>query len=281
MGMTTKDSDFIETIFVASTHSYVLFFTNLGRCYWLKVHEIPEAGPSAKGKAIVNLLELSSNESIAAVLPVNEFREDRSVIMATKNGIVKKTELMAYSNRRVGGIIAVSIREDDELIGARITSGINEILLTTRFGQAVRFNEEEVRDTGRGATGVIGIRLDEGDEVVGLDVIESQNALVLTVTELGYGKRTPVSEYRLIGRGGRGVITVKTTERNGYVVGSFVITDDMQVILITNKGKIIRMEASKINIYGRGTQGVKLIDLENGERVAAVARVIVRENRIS
>ncbi|HEX3036676.1 MAG TPA: DNA gyrase subunit A [Thermodesulfobacteriota bacterium] len=281
MGMTTKDSDFIESIFVASTHSYVLFFTNLGRCYWLKVHEIPEAGPSAKGKAIVNLLELSSGESVATVLPVPEFKEDRYIIMGTKNGIVKKTDLMAYSNRRVGGIIAVNIREGDELIGARITNGKCEILLTTRFGQAVRFSEEQVRDMGRGATGVIGIRLDEGDEVVGLDAIENQNTLILTVTELGYGKRTPVSEYRLIGRGGKGVITMKTTEKNGYVVGSFIVTDDMQIILITSRGKMIRIKASQISVYGRGTQGVKLIDLEPGEKVAAVTRVIERENRVS
>lgn len=280
MGMTTKDSDFIESIFVASTHSYVLFFTNLGRCYWLKVHEIPEAGPSAKGKAIVNLLELSSGESVATVLPVPEFKEDRYIIMATKNGIVKKTDIMAYSNRRVGGIIAVNIREGDELIGARITNGKCEILLTTRFGQAVRFNEEQVRDMGRGATGVIGIRLDEGDEVVGLDAIENQNTLILTVTELGYGKRTPVSEYRLISRGGKGVITMKTTEKNGYVVGSFIVTNDMQIILITSRGKMIRIKASQISVYGRGTQGVKLIDLEPGEKVAAVTRVIERENRV-
>lgn len=282
MGMITKDSDFIESIFVASTHRYVLFFTNLGRCYWLKVHEIPEAGPSAKGKAIVNLLDLSSrDENIAAVLPVTEFKEDRFIVMATKKGIVKKTDLMAYSNRRVGGIIAIGIREGDELISARITGGSNEILLTTRYGQAVRFAEEEVRDTGRGSMGVIGIRLDEGDEVVGLDAIENQNALILTITDLGYGKRTQVSEYRLIGRGGRGVITMKTTEKNGLVVASFLVTDDMQLILITNKGKMIRIEASNINIYSRGTQGVKLIDLEPGEKVAAVARIVVRENRVS
>ncbi|HXG30451.1 MAG TPA: DNA gyrase subunit A, partial [Thermodesulfobacteriota bacterium] len=193
-GITTKDTDFVENIFVASTHSYVLFFTNLGRCYWLKVHEIPEAGPSAKGKAIVNLLDLSSSEKVAAVLPVREFREGQFIAMATKNGIVKKTELMAYSNPRAGGIIAVNVKDGDELIGAAITNGNNEILLTTRFGQAIRFHEEEVRDMGRTATGVIGIRLDEGDEVVSLEVIQNQDAQILTVAEMGYGKRTPVSE---------------------------------------------------------------------------------------
>jgi DNA gyrase subunit A len=276
-GMSTKDTDFVETIFVASTHSYVLFFTSLGRCYWLKVHEIPEAGPTGKGKAVVNLLNLSSDEKIAAVLPVREFKEDKFVIMATKNGLVKKTELMAYSNPRAGGIIAVNVRDGDELIGAEITNGNNEILLTTRFGQAIRFNEEEVRETGRGATGVIGIRLEDNDEVVSLEVIENQNAQILTVTEMGYGKRTPVSEYRLTARGGKGVITIKTTGKNGRVVGAFQVTDDMQVILITTHGKIIRMEASEINVYGRGTQGLRLIDFEPEERVAAVAKVIDRD----
>jgi DNA gyrase subunit A len=208
---------------------------------------------------------------------VREFKEGQFVIMATKNGIVKKTELMAYSNPRAGGIVAVNVREGDELIGAAITSGNDEILLTTRFGQAIRFNEEDVRDMGRTATGVIGIRLDEEDEVVSLEVIQNKDVQVLTVTEMGYGKRTPVSEYRLTGRGGKGVITIKTTEKNGRVVGAFQVTNDMQVILITTHGKVIRMEASQISVYGRGTQGLRLIDLEPGEKVAAVAKVIERE----
>jgi len=279
-GMSTKEADFIETIFVASTHSYVLFFTNLGRCYWLKVHEIPEAGPTGKGKAIVNLLNLSSDEKIAAVLPVREFKENEYVVMVTKVGIVKKTEIMAYSNPRAGGIIAVNVRDGDELIGARITDGNNEILLTTRFGQAIRFNEEKVREMGRGATGVIGIRLEEGDEVVSLEAIGNQNAQVLTVTEMGYGKRTSVSEYRLTGRGGKGVITIKTTEKKGRVVGAFQVTDLIEVILITTHGKIIRMKASDISVYGRGTQGLRLIDLESGEKVAAVAKVLSEEKSI-
>ncbi len=279
-GMSTKEMDFIETIFVASTHSYVLFFTNLGRCYWLKVHEIPEAGPTGKGKAIVNLLNLSSDEKIAAVLPVREFKENEYVVMVTKVGIVKKTEIMAYSNPRAGGIIAVNVRDGDELIGARITDGNNEILLTTRFGQAIRFNEEKVREMGRGATGVIGIRLEEGDEVVSLEAIGNQNAQVLTVTEMGYGKRTSVSEYRLTGRGGKGVITIKTTEKKGRVVGAFQVTDLIEVILITTHGKIIRMKASDISVYGRGTQGLRLIDLESGEKVAAVAKVLSEEKSI-
>jgi DNA gyrase subunit A len=273
-GMSTKETDFIENVFVASNHNYVLFFTNLGRCYWLKVHSIPEAGPTARGKALVNLLNLSPKENVAAVLPVREFKEDRFLLMATKNGIIKKTKLMAYSNPRSGGIMAINILEGDELIGARMTDGTNEILLTTRNGQAIRFSETKVRHMGRNATGVIGIRLDKGDEVVSLEVIENPDAQILTVTEMGYGKRTSVSEYRMTGRGGKGVITIKTTGKNGLVVGAFQVTGDTQIILITtHAGKIIRLKSSDISVYGRGTQGLRLIDLEPDEQVAAVAKV--------
>jgi len=277
-GITTKELDFVETLFIASKHNYVLFFTNLGRCYWIKVHEIPEAGPTARGKALVNLLNLSEGEKVAAVLPVREFKENQYIIMATKNGIVKKTKLMAYSNPRAGGIIALNIREDDELIEARITSGQDEILLTSHFGQAIRFEEDDVRDMGRTATGVIGIRLDEGDQVVSLEVIENPEAQVLTVTEMGYGKRTLVSAYRVTGRGGKGVITIKTSGRNGRVVGAFQVTNDTQIMIITTHGgKVIRMNASEISVIGRGTQGVTLIDLESDEKVAAVAKVVERD----
>ena len=277
-GITTKELDFVETLFIASKHNYVLFFTNLGRCYWIKVHEIPEAGPTARGKALVNLLNLSDGEKVAAVLPVREFKENQYIIMATKNGIVKKTKLMAYSNPRAGGIIALNIREDDELIEARLTNGSDEILLTSYFGQAIRFAEDDVRDMGRTATGVIGIRLDEGDQVVSLEVIENPDAQVLTVTEMGYGKRTSVGEYRVTGRGGKGIITIKTTGKNGRVVGAFQVTNDTQIMIITTHGgKVIRMNASEISVYGRGTQGVRLIDLETDERVAAVAKVVERD----
>jgi DNA gyrase subunit A len=277
-GITTKELDFVETLFIASKHNYVLFFTNLGRCYWIKVHEIPEAGPTARGKALVNLLSLSEGEKVAAVLPVREFKENQYIIMATKNGIVKKTKLMAYSNPRAGGIIALNIREDDELIEAKLTSGRDEILLSTYFGQAIRFEEDEVRDMGRTATGVIGIRLDDGDQVVSLEVIENKDAQVLTVTEMGYGKRTLVDEYRITGRGGKGVITIKTTGKNGRVVGAFQVTNDTQIMIITTHGgKVIRMNASEISIFGRGTQGVRLIELEPDEKVAAVAKVVERD----
>ncbi len=277
-GMGTKELDFIETLFIASQHNYVLFFSNHGKCYWLKVHEIPEAGPTARGKALVNLLNLAEGETIAAVLPVIEFNDDQSLIMATKNGVVKKTKLSAYSKPRVGGIIALNIRDDDELIIAKLTSGHDEILISSHFGQAIRFKEEDVRDMGRTATGVRGIRLDKGDRVVSLEVIENSEAQILTVTEKGYGKRTLVSEYRITGRGGKGVITIKTTGKNGRVVGTFQVTNDTQIMMITTQGgKVIRMNASEISIFGRGTQGVRLIGLAEDEKVAAVAKVVERD----
>ena len=277
-GMTTKDLDFVENLFIASQHNYVLFFSNHGKCYWLKVHEIPEAGPTARGKALVNLLNLAEGEKIAAVLPVIKFNEDQSIIMATKEGVVKKTKLSAYSKPRVGGIIALNIRDDDELIEAKLTSGSDEILISSHFGQAIRFKEEDVRDMGRTATGVRGIRLDKGDVVVSLEVIENSDAQILTVTEKGYGKRTLVSEYRITGRGGKGVITIKTTGKNGRVVGTFQVTNDTEIMMITTQaGKVIRMNASEISIFGRGTQGVRLIGLAEDEQVASVAKVVERD----
>jgi DNA gyrase subunit A len=277
-GMTTKDMDFVEDLFIASQHNYVLFFSNHGKCYWLKVHEIPEAGPTARGKALINLLNLAEGEKVAAVLPVIEFKDDQYIIMATKNGVVKKTKLMAYSKPRVGGIIALNIRDDDELIEAKLTSGNDEILISSHFGQAIRFKEENVRDMGRTATGVRGIRLDKGDQVVSLEVIANSEAQILTVTEKGYGKRTLVSKYRITGRGGKGIITIKTTGRNGRVVGVFQVTNDTQIMMITTHGgKVIRMNASEISVFGRGTQGVKLIGLAEDEMVASVAKVVERE----
>jgi DNA gyrase subunit A len=277
-GMTTKELDFVEELFIASQHNYVLFFSNFGKCYWLKVHEIPEAGPTARGKALVNLLNLADGENVAAVLPVVEFNDDQFIIMATKEGVVKKTKLSAYSKPRSGGIIALTIRDDDELIEAKLTSGNDEILISSHFGQAIRFKEEDVRDMGRTATGVRGIRLDKGDEVVSLEVIQNPEAQILTVTEKGYGKRTLVSEYRITGRGGKGVITIKTTGKNGRVVGAFQVTNDTEIMIITTQGgKVIRMNASEISIFGRGTQGVRLIGLADDQKVAAVAKVVERE----
>lgn len=278
-GVSSKDSDFVEELFTASKHNHLLFFTNHGKCYWLKVHEIPEAGPTARGKAMVNILQLANDEFVQAVLPIIEFREDQFIIMATREGIVKKTKLMAYSNPRVGGIIAINIREGDEVIGAALTKGDDDIFLSCRNGKAIRFHESDVRDMGRTATGVIGIKMDGDDQVVSLEVIQDKNAHVLTVTDLGYGKRTTISEYRVTKRGGKGIITIRSTEKNGKVIRTLQVTNETQIMLVTTpSGKIIRIKASGISVYGRTAQGLRLIDLEKGEKVAAVAKVVERED---
>lgn len=273
-GMGTKDADFVNDLFTASRHTSILFFSNFGRCYWLKVYGIPEASPAARGRAMVNLLNLDKGEKVAAVLPVKDFSEDVSIVMATRNGIVKKTKLGAYSNPRVGGIIALNILKGDELVGAELASEEDEVLLTSRNGQAIRFKGTDVRNMGRVSIGVKGINLREGDEVVSLEVIKNQNAQVLTVTEMGYGKRTSVSEYRLTRRGGIGVKTVNITEKNGKVVGAFQVDDETEIMIISDQaGKLIRTSVSQIRNTGRSTQGVKVINLEPEELVAAVAKV--------
>ncbi|MCY3827392.1 MAG: DNA gyrase subunit A [Candidatus Dadabacteria bacterium] len=273
-GMGTRDTDFVNDLFTASRHNSILFFSSLGRCYWLKVYEIPEATPAARGRAMVNLLNLDKGESVAAVLPVRDFSEDVSIVMATRNGIVKKTKLKAYSHPRVGGIIALNIRDGDELVGAELASEEDEVLLTSRNGQAIRFKGTDVRNMGRVSTGVRGINLREGDEVVSLEVIRNQNAQILTVTEMGYGKRTSISEYRLTKRGGLGVKTVNITEKNGRVVGAFQVDDETEIMIISDQaGKLIRTSVSGIRNTGRSTQGVKVINLEPDELVAAVAKI--------
>jgi DNA gyrase subunit A len=273
-GMSTRDTDFVNDLFTASRHTSILFFSSLGRCYWLKVYEIPEATPAARGRAMVNLLNLDKGEKVAAVLPVKDFSEDVSIVMATRNGIVKKTKLGAYSNPRVGGIIALNILKGDELVGAALASEEDEVLLTSRNGQAIRFKGTDVRNMGRVSTGVKGINLREGDEVVSLEVIRNQNAQILTVTEMGYGKRTSISEYRLTKRGGLGVKTVNITEKNGRVVGAFQVDDETEIMIISDQaGKLIRTSVSQIRNTGRSTQGVKVINLEPEELVAAVAKV--------
>ena len=273
-GMGTKDTDFVNDLFTASRHTSILFFSSFGRCYWLKVYEIPEASPAARGRAMVNLLNLEKGEKVAAVLPVKDFAEDVSVVMATRNGIVKKTKLKAYSNPRAGGIKALNILEGDELVGASLASEEDEVLLTSRNGQAIRFKGTDVRNMGRVSTGVKGISLREGDEVVSLEIIRNQNAQILTITEMGYGKRTSISEYRITKRGGKGVRTVSITEKNGRVVGAFQVDDDTEVMIISDQaGKLIRTSVSQIRNTGRSTQGVKVINLEPEELVAAVAKV--------
>jgi DNA gyrase subunit A len=278
MGMTTKEEDFVEHLFVASTHSYILFFTDAGKVYWLKVHEVPQAGRMTRGKAIVNLLNLSG-EKITAILPVRSFEEGKNVIMATRKGVIKKTDLMSYSHPRTGGIIALDLDPGDQLISAGLTDGTKEVLLSSREGKAIRFAEEEVRVMGRGARGVKGITLGETDYLVAMDILSpgATGSTILSVTENGFGKRSPSDDYPLQGRGGKGVITVKTTERNGKLVGTLQITDQDEVMLITDGGKIIRLRCGEIRLSSRNTQGVKLIDVEAGERVMAIACLAERE----
>ena len=279
MGMTTKEEDFVEHLFIASTHSYLLVFTDTGKVYWLKVHEIPQAGRMARGKAIVNLLNISGEEKITAILSVRSFEEGKHVIMTTKMGVVKKTDLMSYSHPRTGGIIALSLDPGDQLISAGLTDGAKQILLSSRKGKAIRFLEEEARSIGRTARGVKGITLSKEDFLVSMDIVTPGvlGASILSVTEKGFGKRTPIDDYPLQGRGGKGVITIKTTSRNGNLVGTQQITEMDEVMIITDKGKIIRLRGKGISVIGRNTQGVKLIELEPGERVMATARLAERE----
>ena len=275
-GMTTKEEDFVETLFVASTHDYVLIFTNKGKVYWLRVYEIPEAGRAARGKAIVNLVNLSPGESIAAILPVSGFEGGKYVVMATKKGVVKKTDLSAYSHPRTDGIIAAVIDQGDSVIDAKLTDGSKEIFLGTKNGLAIRFKEDAVRAMGRVSHGVRGMGLEKDDEVVGMEIL-SGDATILTITENGYGKRTNSSEYRIQGRGGKGIITIKTSERNGSVVGLKQVTNEDNLMMITSTGKIIRIAISNISVIGRNTQGVRLINIDKDEKVVGVARLAEKE----
>jgi DNA gyrase subunit A len=276
IGMETREEDFVEDIFLASTHDYVLFFTNYGRLYWLKVYQIPETGRAAKGKAIVNLLHLSQGEKVTAVFAVKEFKENLFLFMATKKGVVKKTSLKAYSNPRSKGIAAIKIDYGDELIGVRITDGNKYINLSTRQGLSIKFPEKDVREMGRVAHGVRGIKLQGNDEVVSVDMLDEHTTL-MTVTEKGYGKRTRSKEYRTQNRGGKGIFTVKVTPKNGKVVGVLQVTDDDEIIIIANSGKLIRIKASYIRTIGRSTQGVRLIDLASDDKVVSVTRVVEKD----
>jgi DNA gyrase subunit A len=276
-GIKMRDEDFVDNIFIASTHSYILFFTDRGRCHWLKVHEIPQAGRAARGKAIVNLLGLQEGERVTGRVPVSEFREDRFLMLATRKGLVKKTNLSEYGRPRRGGIIAVNLRDGDMLIGAAITNGDQDIVLAKKNGRSIRFHEGDVRVMGRAATGVKGTTLRDNDEVVGM-VVVSQGATLLTVTEKGYGKRSPLEEYPVKGRGGIGVINIKTTERNGKVVTIQEVKDNDQMMVITKDGIVIRCPISGISVIGRNTQGVRLINLEEGDRVVDVAHLAVEED---
>lgn len=272
-GAHTKDQDFVEHLFIASTHSYLLVLTNLGRCHWLKVHLIPQAGRLAKGKAIVNLISKQRDEKITAVVPVREFDESHYIVMATRNGVIKKTSASAFAHPRRGGIAAITLDEGDELINARITDGSAEIILAKRQGKAIRFNESKVRPMGRTARGVIGVTLEQDDSVVDMVVLKKARTLVV-VTENGYGKRSRLEDYRVTGRGGKGIITVRNTKRNGPTVSVRPARDDDELMIITKNGLLIRMPVSGISLMGRATQGVKLINLEPGDKVVRVARVV-------
>ncbi len=276
IGMETREEDFVERLFTATAHSYILFFTNKGRVYWLKVHQIPEASRQAKGKAIVNLIQISQDERVTAALPVREFTPGHFILMATKNGIIKKTELESYSRPRPSGIIAITLEEGDELISAEVTDGKRDVFLGTRDGLSIRFSEADVREIGRTGKGVIGIRLNEGNEVVGMEIVRDDST-ILTVTENGYGKRSSLEDYRSQGRGGKGIITIKTTEKNGRVIGMAQVSEDDEILLITGNGKILRIKAKGISVQGRNTQGVRLLDTEEGDKVVCLAKVVERE----
>ncbi|MFZ3064081.1 MAG: DNA gyrase subunit A [Nitrospirota bacterium] len=276
IGMETKEEDFVEHLFVASTHDYLLFFTNNGKVYWLKVYEVPEAGKQAKGKAIINLLQLSTDEKLTTILPVSKFEEGRYVVMCTKMGVIKKTSLSAFSNPRAGGIIAVSIDKGDSLVAAGLTDGKKEILIGTKKGLGIRFNEDDVRDMGRTARGVRGIDLQKGNEVVGMEIVKD-NSTIMTIAENGFGKRTELDEYRLQSRGGKGIITIKTTERNGDVVGILQVSDDDEIMMITAHGKVIRLKLKSIRTIGRNTQGVRLFDLDKEDKIKDVALLAEKE----
>ena len=275
-GMATKEEDYVEHLFVATTHSYLLLFTNLGRVHWLKVHEVPQLGRAAKGKALVNFLQVQPGETVTAMIPIRQFEVDKYLLMATRRGVVKKTELSAYANPRAGGIIALTLDEGDELIAVGLTSGRDEIFLATRRGMAIRFEETEVRPIGRTGRGVIGIELEAGEAVVAAEVVRP-GTTILTVNERGYGKRTELEEYRLQGRGGKGIINVRVTEKNGPVVGALQVQEQDQVMMISQEGKVNRVAVREISVIGRATQGVRLQGLESNDRVAAVTSLVADE----
>lgn len=277
-GIGTKDDDFVEHLYITNSHDYIMFFTNKGKVYRLKGYEIPDLSRTAKGTPIINLIQIEKGEHVSAVIPVRAFRNDQYLFFATKKGIIKKTELSAFENIRKGGLIAVNLRDDDELIAVRLTDGDKEIIMGTRKGMSIRFHESDVRDMGRNATGVKGITLDEDDVVIDMDVVK-ENADVLIVTVLGYGKRTPISEYRIQSRGGKGIKTHNVTERSGSVVGLKVVEPDEDLMIVTNTGVIIRLEVSGISCMGRYTQGVKLIRLAENEEVGTVAKVKKTEDQ--
>ncbi|MDQ2086005.1 DNA gyrase subunit A [Herbivorax sp. ANBcel31] len=273
VGLSTREEDFVERLFITSTHNFMLFFTNKGKVYRLKAYEIPESGRQAKGTAIVNLLQLDQDEKVETVIPITEYKENQFLILATKNGVVKKTRLMEYNNIRKGGLTAVSLRENDELIDVRLTDGEKDIILVTRNGMSIRFNEKDARPLGRVSQGVRGIKLSEGDEVIGMGAF-IENTSLLVVTEKGFGKRTELSEYKVQTRGGKGILTYRVTEKTGKIAGTKLVCEDDDVMLISSDGTIIRISAKDISLLGRATQGVTLMRMDSKTYLVSVARII-------
>src|SRR5438067_1667665 len=277
IGMRTRDEDFVSHLFVASTHAYIMIFSDRGRAYWLKVHEIPDVGPQGKGKSIANLVALEEGERIAAMLAVKEFEDDKFVVMGTRRGVVKKTPLSGFSNPRAGGIIAMGVEEGDAVIAVRVSDGSGEIFIGTRNGMAIRFAESDARPMGRTAYGVRGVTLRDDDYVVAMEVVRPGGTL-LTVTERGYGKRTEIEEYRVQSRGGVGIINISTSDRNGIVVGVAYVQEGDEMLLITQQGMILRMQTNDVRAIGRATQGVRLIDIEESDNVVSVAKLVEKED---
>ena len=279
IGMRTREEDFVSHLFVASTHSYIMIFSDRGRAYWLRVHEVPDVGPGGKGKAIANLVSMEEGEKIAALLAIKEWPAEENqqfVVMGTRKGVVKKTDLTAFSNPRAGGIIAMGVEDGDSVIAVEMTDGKEQVFIGTRDGMAIRFDETDVRPMGRTAYGVRGITLRDDDEVVAMEVVR-EGGTMLTVTQSGYGKRTELEEYRLQSRGGVGIINIQTSERNGKVVGIAYVHDDDELMLISQQGMILRMVAKDVRSIGRATQGVRLLGVEEGDQVVSVARLAERE----
>jgi DNA gyrase subunit A len=273
-GATTKDEDFLEHMFIASTHHYILFFTDKGRCYWLKVHEVPQAGKASRGRPIVNLIDIQKDENIRGFVPVKNFDDGGFIILATKRGIIKKTKLNAYSRPRKGGIVAATVKDGDELLSASLTVGENDVILVTKNGFSIRFNEKEVRGMGRSAAGVKGITLRKNDEVIGMVIVKREDTL-LTICENGLGKRSNVSDYRTQSRGGKGIIAMKVNEKTGPLVAVLEVVDNEDIIIITLHGVVIRQHIGKISVIGRNTQGVRLIRLDEHDRIGDVAKIVI------
>lgn len=278
-GISTREEDFVKQIFTTSTHDTVLFFSNKGKLYRLRGYEIPEAGRTAKGTAIVNLLSLDAGEKISAIIPISNFEEGKYLLMATRNGLIKKTALQEYNSSRKTGLLAINLKDDDELIDVRLTDGEDNVVLVTSKGMCITFDEKDVRPVGRSAQGVLGIRLDEDDFVIGMESILANNkkATLLAITENGFGKRTELDEYRVQNRGGRGVITYKITQKTGNIVGIRMASEDEDVMLITNSGTIIRIKVKDVSILGRATQGVTLMRTSENEKVVSIETVAPEE----